>query len=165
MFGGEKGQLCDLRGVSVDSDSNIIVADTGNKLIKIFSPGGKFLRKIGQGSLTSPVHCVQCDRYLIVSDNQEHCIKFFTYNGNLQHKVGELGQGLGKFRNPCCLSVNTSGHLTVCDSINNRIQVFNLNGKFIGKFEKLKTPRSVAALSNGRIVVAEKYNHGIQILE
>ena len=61
--------------------------------------------------------------------------------------------------------MNTSGHLTVCDSINNRIQVFNLNGKFIGKFEKLKTPRSVAALSNGRIVVAEKYNHGIQILE
>ena len=124
MFGGEKGQLSDPCGLSVDSDGNIILADTGNKLIKIFSPDGKFLRKIGQGSLTSPVHCVQYDRYLIVPDDQEHCIKVFTYNGKFKHKFGKMGEGFGKFNHPCCLSVNRSGHLMVCDSINNRIQVF-----------------------------------------
>ena len=33
-------------GLSVDSDGNIIVVDTGDKFIKIFSPNGKFLTKI-----------------------------------------------------------------------------------------------------------------------
>ena len=57
-------------GLSVDSDGNIIVVDTGDKFIKIFSPNGKFLTKIGgKGSLTFPIHCIQCGfRYLIVSD-------------------------------------------------------------------------------------------------
>ena len=43
--------------------------------------------------------------------------------------------------------------------------ISELNGKFIGKSGEFKTPRSVAVLNNGRIVVAEKYNHRIQILE
>ena len=30
-----------------DSDGNYIVADSNNQLIKIFSPTGKFVRKIG----------------------------------------------------------------------------------------------------------------------
>ena len=33
--------------LSVDSDGNIIVADSDNKLIKIFTPSGQFLRKFG----------------------------------------------------------------------------------------------------------------------
>ena len=124
MF-GEKDQLSDPRGLSVDSDGNIIVADAGNKLNKIFSPDGKFLRKIGQDCLTSPVHCAQCDKYLIVSDDQKHCIKVFTYDGKFQYKFGKKNEGFWKFNHPqCCLSVNRSGHLIVCDSINNRIQVF-----------------------------------------
>ena len=48
---GEQGnldhQLNSPHGLSVDSDCNVIVADSGNKVIKIFSHNGHFLRKIG----------------------------------------------------------------------------------------------------------------------
>ena len=44
----------------------------------------------------------------------------------------------------------------VCDRDNNRVQVFELNGKFIGKFgtegsklDEFNDPLSVAMLSNG----------------
>ena len=60
----------------------------------------------------------------------------------------------------------------VCDSGNNRIQVFQLNGKFVGKFGTkgsnlgdFNSPDSLAVLSNGRIVVSDVLNHRIQILE
>jgi len=60
----------------------------------------------------------------------------------------------------------------VCDSGNNRTQLFELNGKFVGKFGtkgcnsgEFNYPRSVANLSNGRIVLCDEYNHRIQILE
>ena len=54
-----------------------------------------------------------------------------------------------------------------------RIQVFELNEKFVAKFGtegsnllgKFKLPWSVAVLSDGRIVVSDFSNHRIQIFE
>ena len=60
----------------------------------------------------------------------------------------------------------------VCDRDNDRIQVFELNGKFVDKFGtkgsnlgEFKSPNSIAVLSNGRIVVTDSSNHRIQIFE
>ena len=68
--------------------------------------------------------------------------------------------------------MNESQHLFVRDRGNNRVQVFELSGKFIGKFGtkgsklgEFNNPLSVAMLSNGRIVVSDELNHRIQIFE
>ena len=61
----------------------------------------------------------------------------------------------------------------VCNSDNNKVQLFQLNGKIVGKFEKegsnlgeFNSSGTVAVPSNGRIVVCEWNNqHRIQILE
>ena len=57
----------------------------------------------------------------------------------------------------------------VCDTSNFRIQVFELNGKFVGKYgsegsnlEEIKAPQSLAVLSNSRI--CDRNNNRIQIL-
>ena len=99
MFGGKgslDSQLSYPYGLSLDSNGNIIVADTGNKLIKIFSTDGKFLRKIGgPGSFSCPIHCIQCDEYLIVSDKDEHCIKVFSTEGEYQSNINLDSRGEG----------------------------------------------------------------------
>ena len=176
MFGGKgslDSQLSDPWGLSVDSDGNVIVAYAKSKLIKIFSPDGKFLKPIGgQGSFSFPIHCIQCDRHLIVSDSDEHCIKVLDRNGNFQYKFGKHGEGDGEFNTPRCLSVNKSGHLMVCDANNSRIQVFELNGKFVGKFGtngnnlgEFSLPWSAAFLWNGQIVVSDYRDHRVQLFE
>ena len=170
MFGGKgslDSQLSNPWGLSLDANGNIIVADQGNKLIKIFSTDGKFVRKIGgPGSFSSPVHCVQCDEYLIVSDKDEHCIKVFSSEGKYQYKFGQQGGGDGEFNSPLCLAVTKSKHLMVCDMGNNRIQVFELNGKFVGSnLGEFNDPTSVAVLKSGRIVVADWDNSRIQMFE
>ena len=173
MFGSLDNQLSDPWGLSVDSDGNVIVADKGNSSIKIFSPDGEFLMKIGgQGTLKSPVHCIQYEKCLVVSDKGEHCIKVFDRNGNFQYMFGKKGSGDGEFNAPSCMAVNKSGHLMVCDECNHRVQVFELNGKFIGKFGRegsnlgeFKNPASLAILSNGRIAVSDWKNHRIQLFE
>ena len=65
-----------------------------------------------------------------------------------------------------------SKHLLVCDQGNNRIQVLELDGKFVGKFGtngsklgEFNNPISVAILSNDQIVVSEYNNNRIQIFE
>ena len=165
--------LNDPWGLSVDSDGNVIVVDRGDNLIKFFSSNGKFLMQTGgEGSLKSPVHCIQYDRYLIVSDNGEHCIKVFDRKGNFQYMFGEKGKGDGEFDGPSGMAVNKSGHLMVCDECNHRVQVFEVNGKFIGKFGtkgsnlgEFQNPTSLAILANDRIAVCDFNNHRIQLFE
>ena len=126
----------------------------------------------GQGSLSCPVHCVQCGEYFIVSDSNEHCIKVFNREGDFQYKFGKKGEGDGEFKYTRFLSVTQSKHLLVCDINNHRIQVFELDGKFVGKFGtkgsklgELKSPFSVAVLSNNQIVLCDRDNHRIQLFQ
>ena len=178
QFSGEGNldhQLRDPFGLSVDRNGNIIVADKGNKVIKTFSPSGQFLYTLGEGEgegFTSPLHCIQHDKYLIVSDAGDHCIKVFDINGNFLYKFGNKGNRDGEFNSPRFLSVNKAEHVMVCDKNNHRVQVFELSGKFVTKFGKqgngpgeFNWPTSIAVLSDGRIVVAELLNHRIQIFE
>ena len=60
----------------------------------------------------------------------------------------------------------------VCDAGNNRVQVFELSGKFVAKFGsegsgrgEFDCPGSLASLSDGRIVVSDRNNHRIQIFD
>ena len=155
-------------GLSVDSDGNIIVADSNNKLIKIFTPSGQFLRKFGgEDLLVDPCHCIRKDQYFIVSDWGDHSIKVFNTDGDFLYKFGNEGEGDGEFNKPRCLSVDKAGHLMVCDGANDRVQVLELNGKFITKFKLMSggSPTSTAVLSDGTIVVPDYGNGCIQIIK
>jgi len=175
---GDKGkldhQLMRPHGLSVDCDGHIIIADSGNKLVKIFSQSGQLLQKIGRnGSFAFPIHCVQYDKYLIVSDYNEHCIKVHDRDGNFLYEFGKKGQGDRECNKPRCLSVNKAGHLMVCDGWNHRVQVFELSGKFVGKLGtkgsgmgEFNVPFSKTVLSDGRIVVTDfQYSNRIHIFE
>ena len=155
-------------GLSVDSDGNIIVADSNNKLIKIVTPSGQFLRKFGgEDLLVDPIQCIQKDQYFIVSDKGDHSIKVFNTESDFLYKFGNKGKRDGEFNGPRCLLVDKAGHLMVCDSLNDRVQVLELNGKFITKFKLMSRglPVSTALLSDGRIVVSDFHDNRIQIIK
>ena len=127
---------------------------------------------MGRVLFTFPIHCIQCDRYLIVSDHLNIALKFSTGMETFSTSLESGVEGTGSLSYPRCLSVNKSGHLMVCDSGNHRIQVFELNGKFVGKFGtngsnlgEFANPITLAFLSNGRIAVSELSNHRVQIFE
>ena len=176
QFGGEGSldhQLKSPNGLSIDTDGNIIVVDTPNRLIKIFLTSGQFLRTIGTtGSFTYPFHCIQKGDHFVVSDSDENCIKVLNMEGEYSHQFGKKGDGNGELERPRGLSVDKVGNLIVCDYENNRIQVFDSRGKFVSQFGRkgreagdFNGPVSTAILSDGRIVVSEFLNYRIQIFE
>ena len=161
-------------GLSVAKDGNVIVADTGNKVIKIFSIGGDFLSKFGgECSFVDPYHCIQHKNYFVISDWGDHCIKIYDLNGKFLYTIGKEGVRDGEFNHPSLLSVNKEGQLMVCDSGNDRVQLFDLSsGKFVAKFGsegsstgEFNRPVSTAILDDGRIVVSDCENHRIQIFD
>ena len=46
---------------------------------------------------------------------------------------GQEGSQDGEFRHPQGVAVNNSGYVYVTDADNNRIQVFDVNGNFVGQ--------------------------------
>ena len=172
-YGSRDSQLKYPEGLSINGNGDIIVADTCNKLIKIFSSSGEYLHKVGgAGSLVAPYHCIQHGQYFIASDGGDHSIKMFNLEGKFISKFGKQGNKDGEFNEPRYLSVNKEGLLMVCDSKNHRVQVFELSGKFVTKFGsegsergEFKCPVSTANLSDGRIVVCDFNNNRIQVFD
>ena len=96
----------------------------------------------------------------------------FNTGGDFLYKFGNEGKGYGEFYRPKCLSVDKAGHLMVCDSANDRVQILELSGKFIANFELMSDrieeyvgPVSTAVLSDGRIVVSDFCDDCIKIIE
>ena len=174
---GEKGklnhQLNRPLGLSIFSHGNIIVADSSNNSIKIFTLDGRFLRRIGEeGSFINPIHCIQHDNSFIESDGVDHCIKVFDKQGAFLYEFGKRGNGDAQFSEPVCLSVDSAGHLLVCDSSYHRVKVLKLNGEFVTKFGafgkgegRFTAPISTAILSDGRIIVTDFGNDRVQVFE
>ncbi|XP_031565526.1 E3 ubiquitin-protein ligase TRIM71-like isoform X2 [Actinia tenebrosa] len=76
----------------------------------------------------------------------------------------------GKLSDPQDVAVDNKGHVIVSDSRNHRIQVFDINGKFLCRFGKLGTregllqsPNGLAVNKDGNIVVSDMLNNRMQV--
>ena len=149
-FGG--GLFVFPHGLHVDKDGNVWVADgqgnkegtKGHQVIKL-SPQGKVLLTLG--------------------------------------KAGVAGNGADTFNEPCDVITAPNGDIFVSDghsgqndsappNTSGRIVKFNKDGKFIKMWGKLgsgpgefRTPHALAFDSKGRLFVADRGNHRIQIFD
>ena len=102
----------------------------------------------------------------LVSDAGNHCIKAFDQSGTFLYKFGKKGHLDGEFKMPHGLLVDSSENLLVCDSGNNRVQQFSLDGRFAGKsITRLSDPTSIATAPDGRILVTSHDEKKVYILK
>ena len=167
---GEKGELGGLlnfpQGISTSPGGNIIVADAGNGRVVVFTPEGRVLLTL-HGDQLLPGHCVSHGNRYFVSYECRHCIKVFSDQGDFLYQFGRKGIGDGEFNRPLGLAVDNLGRLVVCDSNNNRIQLFQLDGTFCCKFGRgpsFNRPASVAVLSDGKFAVTQFGGDNVQLL-
>jgi len=148
-FGG--GMILFPHGLHVDKDGNVWVTDgqgnkegtKGHQVIK-FSPQGKVLLTLG--------------------------------------KAGVPGNGPDTFNEPCDVITAPNGDIFVADGhsgqsdnpppdANGRIVKFTKDGKYVKEWGKIgsrpgefRTPHALEFDSRGRLIVADRHNHRIQIL-
>jgi len=86
-------------GLAIDGDGNLLVADSGNRLVKKFSPMGAYLMTIGEGHLARPT-AVATDKEgrIFVSDEGARAISVFApdgaYLGSISHEEFEIPHDL-----------------------------------------------------------------------
>ena len=119
---------------------------------------------------------VQCDGVDINSSPFQIQVlpKQRNYNEiNLPNLVfGSEGNRNGQFQGPLGICVDWNDGLYVCDFKNNRIQIFNSEGKFISTFGaqgkgggQLSSPFGIAINSKGNILVSDNNNNRIQTFD
>ncbi|KAI8516185.1 hypothetical protein Bbelb_069980 [Branchiostoma belcheri] len=113
------------RYVTVDRHGNIIVSDTVDHCIKIFSETGEFQFKFGEdgkgdGQLRYPRGvCTDDSGNIAVADEGNQRVEIFNSHGLLLHHV------TGGMKKPSAVAMGTNGQLVMTDVDTNTVTVFS----------------------------------------
>jgi len=103
-------------------------------------------------SLSRPVALVCNESRLFVLDMDDADIKVYSRSGEFERVIGRKGQGPGEFHLPSGLDI-LGGKMYVADSANRRVQVIDMEGKYLSGFRVPFPPHRVLALAPDRLVV------------
>lgn len=153
-------------GIAPGPGGTVFVADAELGFVAHFDAKGEPIGKLGAGILRRPTGLAwdAARQRLYVADTHAHDIKIFAANGTLLGSYGERGEALGELNFPTHLTL-AGGDLYVTDTMNNRIQVFDVatgrgkraigqRGLFVGN---LVRPKGVAVDADGNVYVVESY--------
>ncbi|HET7770380.1 MAG TPA: flippase activity-associated protein Agl23, partial [Chloroflexota bacterium] len=172
--GRNPGQLNTPRGVAVDAQGNVYVADTLNHRIQKFSRTGQPLGQWGSegsadGQFKEPMGvAVDTQGNIYVADTWNHRIQKLGPDGRFLLKWN----GQPSFWGPRAVALDGSNNVYVMDTGNKRIQKFDADGRFLATFGaegagpgQFREPIGLAVASDGRMFVADTNNKRIQQLD
>ena len=156
-LGAREGEFKNPLDVCLDDEGRIVVTDCSNDRIQVLSQEGETILIFGDRGpekLNRPTSCIPYKNMFLVSDIDNNNIKVFDQTGTYLYKFGKKGNEDGQFNLPRGMLLDSSNNLLVCDSINNRVQQFSLDGRFTGKtITDLPRPIGIATAPDGRILV------------
>ena len=132
----KEGRVSDPRGVAINDEGTVYVADAGNRRIDAFSPEGVFISaigpKVGSYELVEPVS-VAWDpaRFIYFVDRGLKKVFKCAPSGALVAVWGEPGEGPGRLDSPEAVSFDGNNYLYVLDSKHRRVSVYDKNGRWM----------------------------------
>jgi DNA-binding beta-propeller fold protein YncE len=171
-----QGQLLEPHGVAAGFD-RVLVADTGNDRVSVFTTAGVFLFAFGAGG-PDPAHLLQPRDVAIgaggatyfVADTGNHRVAVFDVQGGFLFSFGQYGKLDGNFRTPSCVVTAPDGSIRVCDTQNNRIQAFAPDGTWQASIkpvapEYLNGPMGASVGPDGLLAVSDSASHRVVLLD
>lgn len=79
----------------------------------------------------------------------------FDRNGNMVKFWGGWGSNAGQLKTPHALDIDSRNRLIVGDRGNNRLQIFDLDGNYIGEFKSFSRPSGIYITDDDTIFVAD----------
>lgn len=150
--------------VAVGGFSNLFVSDQNNDRISEFdayrSYKGTFFPKGNdvRQRLNKPRGCIiDSENHLWVVDAMNDRVLKLSGTGGIMLELGGYGWSQQRFKDPTQIAVDVDGRIFVCDRGNQRLQVFDRLGGFVGEIrDHLKSPVGVAVDPDGLVWVCDE---------
>lgn len=128
--GSGQGRLHYPTNIFVAADGAILVSDSLNFRVQLFSARGEFLKEFGSlgdnpGYFSRPKGvAADSDGHIYVVDNLFDNVQIFDRVGRLLLAFGEHGSDAGQFWLPSGIFIDARDRIYVSDAYNKRIQIF-----------------------------------------
>ena len=154
--------------IRIDPQGNIWTTDSGSSMIYKFTPQGKKLMEIAVGEQppgrttgargTSDI-CFGPNGRIFISDGYGNA-RILEYNakGERVHQWGRAGKGPGQFAQPHGIAIDDQNILYVADRRNNRLQKFDMTGKYLGEWDDLGQVTAVA-FRDGNLWIGTQFSN------
>ena len=165
-------------GLAIDDSDRLFSADTGMHRVAIFGPDRKLEGVITQGLVAPAGLAIDNEnRLLYVADPELDQVLVFDADPPYKkiRAIGTTGQAHklttpGDFSKPVGVAVVKEGILFVAVTWNNRIEIFDAEGKFIRAWGKagdgvgyFARPKGIALDSDGHVWVADGMQERVQV--
>jgi len=151
-------------GLRVDPDDNVWVTDTGHHTVFKFSPDGKLLLALGTPDRpgtgrdqfdrpTDVAFGTSGDVFVADGYGNSRIVKF-DRTGRFQSTWGTAGTQPGQFNLPHSLFVDRKGRLLVGDRENDRIQIFDPDGRHLETWNGF-APYGIAGDRTHQVFIAD----------
>ncbi|XP_033119953.1 E3 ubiquitin-protein ligase TRIM71-like [Anneissia japonica] len=116
-------------------NGNIAFSDCStNTPVRICNMNGQVIKKIGEGVLGTPscIHVDETSNVLYADCWSSSCVYIFDMNnGKTIKTIGSTGKKEGQISDVIDVTLTNQGHLLVLEYGNNRLQLFDNEGRFI----------------------------------
>ena len=175
---GSDGRFKWLIGLAIDDSDRLYAADSGMRHVVVFDQNHRAESAISEG-LQAPggLAVDNKNRLLYVTDAEQDLVLVYDADPpfRLIRKLGKPGTEHtstvpGEFAKPVGVAVNQDGNVFVSDTWNNRIQVFDADGRFIRAFGEagdgpgyFARPKGISIDSDGHVWIADAVQNRIQV--
>jgi DNA-binding beta-propeller fold protein YncE len=162
-------------GVRVDPSGNVWLVDVGGHAVLQFDPAGRLLMvittagnrpgdndaKYAFNMPTAVAFTPQGEFYVSDGYGNSRVVKY-ARNGEYLLHWGRKGKGDGEFDTVHDVCLDQRGRVYVADRENRRVQIFDANGKFLGKWMDLGSPWGLRYVAKqNAIYMADGYNNRV----
>jgi DNA-binding beta-propeller fold protein YncE len=159
------GRCVDSHGICITPDDRVHLVDRDAHQLICYSSDGKELFTIGDPArprfkepFSHPTDvAVAPSGDIYVADGYGNTmVHRFSRDGKLLASWGGCGTGPGEFSTPHGINVLPDGRLLVGDRENNRVQVFDLEGKYLSMWHGFYHPMDIYVDANALIYVTDQ---------
>jgi sugar lactone lactonase YvrE len=174
---GVHGNFLHIIGLAIDDDDRLFVSDPVLRHVLVFNAQHKAEDVITEGMVGPTELAIDTrNRLLYVSDVElDQVLVYDADSLKLLRKIGTTGHHhelttTGDFSKPTGLAVDEDGNLYVCDTLNNRIEIFDADGTFIQSYGKngdappnFARPKGITIDRDGHIWIADGVQDRVQV--
>jgi len=168
-----------VNGLAIDDSDRLFVSDGKLHRVLVFNPKHE-VEGVIDGTLVDPVGMAidNENRFLYVADTQQDQVLVYDADSlKLLRRIGTGGKNHwlttpGDFSAPSNVAVDKDGNLYVTDTMNNRVEIYDADGKFISWFGKhgdgpgyFARPKGIAVDCDGHIWVVDGYQDRVQVFD